>query len=141
MRDKEPFGVRPYSIYPADQDVPVRLVQAAGGIEVDVIGHLVRKEGKVIPISDIDHTLLKVLASRIGEIIPRNVAINEVFGSESAATSEDLTVHVGLLRRKLGIRPDGPIRAIMGIGIILLTPEMAEAWIFKFSTPTISPKT
>nr|WP_314435310.1 response regulator transcription factor [uncultured Brevundimonas sp.] len=58
---------------------------------------------------------LKVLASRVGQVVDRDMLAAEVFTQDEAPSLNALEIHVGRLRRKL--QPDGPaITNIRGRG-------------------------
>jgi two-component system OmpR family response regulator len=63
-------------------------------------------------------TVLEVLATRAGQIVPRELLIGEVFGFDEPVGGNAIEVHITRLRGKL--MPDGPnIRTIRGVGYML----------------------
>ncbi len=62
--------------------------------------------------------MLESLATRAGQVVPRELLIGEVFGFDEPVGSNAIEVHVTRLRGKLA--PDGPgIRTVRGVGYML----------------------
>lgn len=63
-----------------------------------------------------EYELLALLARNAREIIPRDVLLYRVWGYNHEIRTRTLDVHIGRLRRKLGIHGDRYIETIFGIG-------------------------
>ena len=62
--------------------------------------------------------VLESLATRAGQVVPRELLIGEVFGFDEPVGGNAIEVHVTRLRGKLA--PDGPgIRTVRGVGYML----------------------
>jgi two-component system response regulator TctD len=62
--------------------------------------------------------VLEALATRAGQVVPRELLIGEVFGFDEPVGGNAIEVHVTRLRAKLA--PDGPgIRTVRGVGYML----------------------
>ncbi|WHO38432.1 response regulator transcription factor [Sphingobium sp. AP49] len=62
--------------------------------------------------------VLEALATRAGQVVPRELLIGEVFGFDEPVGGNAIEVHVTRLRGKLA--PDGPgIRTVRGVGYML----------------------
>ncbi|AOF97477.1 hypothetical protein BSY17_980 [Sphingobium sp. RAC03] len=62
--------------------------------------------------------VLDALATRVGQVVPRELLIGEVFGFDEPVGGNAIEVHVTRLRGKLA--PDGPgIRTVRGVGYML----------------------
>ena len=62
--------------------------------------------------------VLDALATRAGQVVPRELLIGEVFGFDEPVGGNAIEVHVTRLRGKLA--PDGPgIRTVRGVGYML----------------------
>jgi two-component system OmpR family response regulator len=62
--------------------------------------------------------VLESLATRAGQVVPRELLIGEVFGFDDPVGGNAIEVHVTRLRGKLA--PDGPgIRTVRGVGYML----------------------
>ena len=114
------FGADDYLVKPF---APVELIarlravvrrrqgQAAGAV---VIGALVCDWGtgrasvndRELPLRPREWAALRVLASRPGQVVDRDLLAAEVFPQDEAPSLNALEIHVGRLRRKL--QPDGP---------------------------------
>src|SRR5262249_36773928 len=72
-----------------------------------------------------DILVLKVLALRRGEVVPRADVVEEVCGLESEATLRKVDNHVMALRRALGDDPRRPrfIHTVRGFGYRLAPPD------------------
>ena len=88
-----------------DEHLAVRFDRAA--IEVDSREFtLTRKE----------HELLSVLVANAGEIIPRDVLLQSVWGYSREIRTRTLDVHIRRLRKKLGRYGEQYIETIFGAG-------------------------
>jgi two-component system response regulator TctD len=62
--------------------------------------------------------VLESLATRAGQVVPRELLIGEVFGFDEPVGGNAIEVHVTRLRGKLA--PDGPgVRTVRGVGYML----------------------
>jgi two-component system response regulator TctD len=76
--------------------------------------------GRSLDLRRRERTVLEALATRAGQIVPRELLIGEVFGFDEPVGSNAIEVHVTRLRGKLA--PDGPgIRTVRGVGYMLDT--------------------
>ena len=67
-----------------------------------------------------EHTLLLILASNVGKVVPRTRLTGEIFGHDDEIGPNALDLYVGRVRRKL--EPDGPrILTLRGQGYVLET--------------------
>ena len=65
-----------------------------------------------------EHTLLLILASNVGKVVPRTRLTGEIFGHDDEIGPNALDLYVGRVRRKL--EPDGPrILTLRGQGYVL----------------------
>lgn len=67
---------------------------------------LTRKEGE----------LLALLVQNVGEIIPRDVILQRVWGYSREIRTRTLDVHIRRLRQKLGVFGDMYIETVFGVG-------------------------
>src|SRR5215475_9868086 len=89
----------------------------ADGIEIDLAGHTVRRDGEVIRLTPTEFELLAALARNRGRLLTHRALLVEVWGVEYEDDLQVLRAHVANLRRK--IEPeDGPryIRTDPGVG-------------------------
>ncbi|MBK6940925.1 MAG: response regulator transcription factor [Planctomycetes bacterium] len=83
-------------------------------LEVDLAGHIVRRAGRVVPLSQREFALLVLLVSRRGEALSRTQIGEHVVDREFESTSNLIDVSIHGLRLKLG-QPD-LIQTVRGVG-------------------------
>jgi two-component system KDP operon response regulator KdpE len=89
----------------------------AEGLEIDLAGRTVRREGEPVHLTPTEFELLRALAQNRGRLMTHRTLLVEVWGIEYADDMQVLRAHVANLRRK--IEPlDGPryIRTDPGVG-------------------------
>jgi two-component system, OmpR family, KDP operon response regulator KdpE len=90
---------------------------AAEGLEIDLAGHSVKREGEEIHLTPIEFRLLSTLARNRGRLMTHRALLIEVWGPGWEEDTQTLRTHIANLRRK--IEPaEGPryIRTDPGIG-------------------------
>jgi len=120
----KPFGpeelvARLEAVLRRSSSEPEQSVIAANGLEVDLVGHLVRRDGEEIHLTPTEFGLLRMFVRNRGRLLTHRTLLTEVWGPEY---SEDITVlrgQIANLRRKLE-PPDRPrrhyVRTEPGIG-------------------------
>ncbi|HUD92859.1 response regulator transcription factor [Sphingobium sp.] len=74
--------------------------------------------GRPLDLRRREMAVLESLATRAGQVVPRELLIGEVFGFDEPVGGNAIEVHVTRLRGKLA--PDGPgIRTVRGVGYML----------------------
>jgi two-component system alkaline phosphatase synthesis response regulator PhoP len=63
-----------------------------------------------------EQELLAILIGNEGEIVPRDVLMNQVWGYNPECRTRTLDVHIRRLRKKLGALGDKYIETIFGVG-------------------------
>jgi len=89
----------------------------ADGLEIDLVGRTVRRDGEPVHLTPTEFELLRTLAQNRGRLLTHRSLLVAVWGVEYEDDTQVLRVHVANLRRK--IEPaDGPryIRTDPGIG-------------------------
>ncbi|TAJ73234.1 MAG: response regulator transcription factor [Phenylobacterium sp.] len=90
-------------------------ILAVGALVCDLHGGTARVGARVLDLRPREWAALKVLASRPGRTVQRDLLMAEMFPGDQAVAPNVLDVHVGRLRRKL--QPDGPqLRTLKGHG-------------------------
>ena len=98
---------------------PQQSVVAVDGLEVDLAGHRVRRDGEEVHLTPTEFELLRVFMRNQGRLLTHGALLSEVWGPEYA---DDLTVlrgQIANLRRKLepaGVTRRHYIRTEPGIG-------------------------
>ena len=96
------------------------------GLELDVPGHVVRRDGDPVHLTPIEFDLLRTLMLNHGRLLTHTVLLGQVWGSAYVDDVATLRTHIANLRRKIE-RPDRPrlIRTEPGIGY-RFAPEVAR---------------
>jgi DNA-binding response OmpR family regulator len=82
-------------------------VLSAGGIELDLLGRRVTRDGALVPLSATEFELLRYFVSRPNQVLSREQLLKGVWGYDFETSTNVVQVYVGYLRRKLG-RPGSP---------------------------------
>lgn len=89
-----------------------------GDLVIDVPGHIVKRDGKEIPLTPIEFDLLTQLASRPKQVLTREELLREVWGYKQPTDTRVLNVHINRLRIKVEKDHKNPklIQAVRGVG-------------------------
>jgi two-component system alkaline phosphatase synthesis response regulator PhoP len=98
-------------------DSPLERVEF-GDIEVDFKGYEVRKSGEAVELTAREFALLRLLVSHPGEVLRRDVILNEVWGDDWDVFPRTVDTHIANLRKKLEDDPADPkyIVNVRGVG-------------------------
>jgi DNA-binding response OmpR family regulator len=93
-----------------------------GDAVVDLRRYEARRGKKVMPLYHYEVEILKLLARREGEVVPRNEILDQVWGEDSFPTTRTVDFHVCNLRKKIEADPSKPrhILTVHGIGYRLV---------------------
>jgi two-component system, OmpR family, KDP operon response regulator KdpE len=93
-------------------------VVAIDGLEIDLAGHQVRRDGEEIHLTPTEFGLLRVLSRNRGRLMTHRALLREVWGVGYQDDTQVLRVHIANLRRKVERDPARPklIRTDPGIG-------------------------
>jgi two-component system, OmpR family, KDP operon response regulator KdpE len=88
------------------------------GLEVDLAGRRVRRDGQDIHLTPKEFELLRVLARNRGRLLTHRTLLGEVWGRAYEEDTHTLRVHIANLRRKIEPDPQAPryIRTDPGVG-------------------------
>lgn len=100
-------------------------VVEVGDLRLEPAARRVLSGGSEITLSNKEYELLKVLMDRAGEVVSRDVILQEVWGDVDLRGSKTLDMHMSWLRRKIG--DEGPIAerriaTVRGVGFRLNNP-------------------
>lgn len=101
-----------------------------GDIEMHTGTRLVFRSGDRIDLTAVEFSLLEILLSRAGQLVPREELTLAVLGRSPYAYDRSIDVHVSKLRKKLGHEISGVerIKTIRGMGYLYtLTPPPETA--------------
>ena len=87
-------------------------------VEVDIGRHEVRVRGELVNLPRKEFHLLQVLMQRAGRVLPRDVLLREVWGSDFFGDTKTLDVHIKRLRAKVEADPNQPTQSlnVRGVG-------------------------
>ena len=93
-------------------------------VEMDTVGHKVRRGGEVIPLGPTEFRLLKHFLEHPGHVFSRERLLDSVWGHDSDIESRTVDVHIRRLRKAIntGDRPD-IIRTVRSAGYALDSGE------------------
>jgi DNA-binding response OmpR family regulator len=86
---------------------------AAGGLEIDLAGRRVRRDGEPVDLTPTEFDLLVRLARSPGVVFSRERLLSEVWGYEDGVGQRTVDSHVAGLRRKIG---HAHVRTAHGVG-------------------------
>ncbi|HEU4727220.1 MAG TPA: response regulator transcription factor [Kofleriaceae bacterium] len=103
---------------------------AFGAIDVDLVGQVATRAGKRIELPSRAFAILKVFARRPGEVVSRDVLLDEAWGYEDYPNTRTVDNHLVKLRRALEDEPEKPrwLVTIHGAGYKLDIPRDAVRW-------------
>ena len=87
------------------QDEPLLKV---GPLEIDLAGHLVRRDGAEVKLTATEFDFLRVLALHAGKVVTQRQILKEVWGPNSVEHTHYLRIYAAQLRKKLEDDPGEP---------------------------------
>lgn len=91
-----------------------------GNLVLNRTTRIVRVRDDEIQLSSREYQLLDLLAQNKGQVVPRDVIIDRIWGLDADVSSNNLDAHVRLLRRKIDSESDDVvIQNVRGIGFKL----------------------
>jgi DNA-binding response OmpR family regulator len=87
-------------------------------VVVDFRKYEATRAGRPIDLTRKEFGLLRLLASRPGEVVTRDELLNEVWGYEATPTTRTVDNHIASLRAKLEAEPSAPrhLMTVFGVG-------------------------
>jgi two-component system, OmpR family, KDP operon response regulator KdpE len=97
---------------------PDEPVLSVDGLEIDLAGHRVTRDGEEIHLTPKEFDLLRTLAHNRGRLMTHRALLGEVWGHAYEDDTHTLRVHIANLRRKIEPDPQEPryIRTDPGVG-------------------------
>lgn len=88
------------------------------GLVIDLAGHEVRRDDRVIPLTPLEFALLAALAAHPGVVLTRDQLIDRVWGPDFPGDGHTVDVHLSNLRRKIELDPLHPrvVETVRGVG-------------------------
>jgi DNA-binding response OmpR family regulator len=114
----------------AHGDAAEPIALAFGDIEIDLVGQVATRGGARIELQSRAFAILKVFARRPGEVVSRDVLLEEAWGYEDYPNTRTVDNHLVKLRRALEDEPDKPrwLVTIHGAGYKLDVAKDAVRW-------------
>jgi two-component system response regulator MprA len=89
-------------------------------LELDLASHRARRGARQLELTRTEQRLLELLLRNPGQVLPRDVIYERVWGHDISATSNSLDVYVGYLRRKTEEAGERRlIHTVRGVGFML----------------------
>jgi DNA-binding response OmpR family regulator len=111
-------------------DRPIVPIIKLGEMEVDIVNRQVRAGASVVHLSGIEQSLLYLLASRGGQVVTREEALDAIWGTDFVTESNLVDRHIRSLRIKLqnGYRHPRFIETIAGQGYRFIPTFTSTGW-------------
>lgn len=125
-------GADDYIAKPIDQEKLIARINASlrrltpessevvriGPLELDVVGHEVRRGSERLSLTPLEFNLLLTLALKPKQVFTREMLLEQVWGYHYKADTRLVNVHVQRLRSKIEDDPDNPkiVTTVRGIG-------------------------
>jgi DNA-binding response OmpR family regulator len=95
-----------------------------GGVQVDVAGHRVLREGREVAVKPKVFELLAFLLRHPGQVVSRDQLLEQVWGYDYPGETRTVDVHVHWLRAAVEPDPGAPtiIQTVRGVGYVLRRP-------------------
>ncbi len=113
-----------------DRDAAELKADRLGDLDIDLVGQVATRAGKRIELPSRAFAILKVFAKRPGEVVSRDVLLDEAWGYEDYPNTRTVDNHLVKLRKALEDEPDKPrfLVTIHGAGYKLDVPREAVRW-------------
>jgi DNA-binding response OmpR family regulator len=87
-------------------------------IEIDFSKYEARKNGRPVPLTALEFSLLQFLVQNKGRVVHRNEVLDSVWGKDVYVDARTVDKHISLLRKKLEDDPQEPkyILGVRGVG-------------------------
>lgn len=87
-----------------------------GGLQIDMTRHEISTDGRELRLSRTEFDLLRLLASNLGQVMPRTEILDSIWGSASYIDPNIVDQYVSYVRRKLeSVR--APVRIVTSRGV------------------------
>lgn len=100
-------------------------VEVADGLELDLVAHELRRDGRAVHLRPKEFQLLAMLAAHPGRAFTRRQLLDRVWGLDQAGDPRTVDVHVRWLRSKVEREPERPVHlvTVRGVGYRLDPPH------------------
>ena len=88
-----------------------------GDLSIDIIGHIVKKEGKILDLTPTEFSLLSLLIKNQGCVLTHQFILKEIWGLGYVEETQYLRVFVAQIRKKIEENPTKPTLLVTESGI------------------------
>jgi two-component system KDP operon response regulator KdpE len=88
-----------------------------GNLIIDLMNHVVRKNGEIIKLTSTEYSLLTLLARNSGRVLTHQYILKEIWGYGYQEQTQYLRVFIAQLRKKIEDKPSNPALLITESGI------------------------
>lgn len=88
-----------------------------GSLTIDMLNHMVRKNGETVKLTSTEYSLLTLLAKNSGRVLTHQFILKEIWGYGYLEQTQYLRVFVAQLRKKIEDNPASPVLLITESGI------------------------
>jgi two-component system KDP operon response regulator KdpE len=88
-----------------------------GSLTIDMLNHVVRKNGDIVKLTSTEYSLLTLLAKNSGRVLTHQFILKEIWGYGYLEQTQYLRVFVAQLRKKIEDNPASPVLLITESGI------------------------
>jgi DNA-binding response OmpR family regulator len=92
-------------------------LEVGDGLELDLVAHELRRDGRAIHLRPKEFQLLSMLAAHPGRAFTRRQLLDRVWGLDQIGDPRTVDVHIRWLRSKVEPEPDHPVHLITVRGI------------------------
>ncbi len=92
-------------------------VKTFGSLEIDLEGHVVRREGAEVRLTPTEFALLAQLVVHTGKVLTHRQLLQRIWGDEYGDEAEYLRVYMGRLRRKIEVDASAPRHLLTESGV------------------------
>jgi two-component system OmpR family response regulator len=101
----------------------VETVLQVADLEMDLIGHLVKRGGKEIDLQPREFRLLEYLMRNVGRVVTRTMLLEKVWEFHFDPKTKIVETHISRLRAKIGRGAPDLIQTIRGSGYVIRPPS------------------
>src|SRR5690606_8987148 len=87
-----------------------------GSLTIDMLNHMVRKNGETVKLTSTEYSLLTLLARNSGRVLTHQFILKEIWGYGYLEQTQYLRVFVAQLRKKIEDNPASPVLLITESG-------------------------
>jgi len=100
-----------------------------GGVQVDLAGHRILRDGQPLPVKPKAFELLAFLIKHAGQVFSREQLLEKVWGYDYAGETRTVDVHVHALRSQVEANPAQPLylQTVRGVGYVFRWPSETSA--------------